>query len=493
MSKILEPAADEGEGHSDVITDPIEPAAGTESSAAPETDQPAANSDQPTANESVHDFLMRQLTAEEEEPQEAPEPAAKADEKDEPPADPVKEPAEEPPAEDPTTQEPSESDDPEKSDSTSNTAAIKIVSREEIEKQFPRAPKEVRDIAAANAEAAIALQKQIETDFGGEHMAEPMKMIAKGLIEDDNIPVIHGILGAQGVDGFTGLLADFLHVALIDAPKADQKDEANRYFAEACSGVAEKIFKECFGENATPVLIKKLLKYEADGLLNTGDVDSFYTEDGEGKPNPIVKEQEDKIADLERQLAESKATETDKKATAEVRFAEEWSNEIFTETTTSLDDLYLKHSVLKPVKGDSPELTAGKDAIRKIVLESAREAQKADPEFKKLQAAAYRGNGETGKYKKAKAALVENTVFHAKKIAAPLEALVSQIYALGRNANLPVPLPAAAKAASAGDPQPTNPQLEPKEPTQTTTAEKKPMTLEEWNKHMREEIRKMDA
>lgn len=479
MSAIIDPAV---VVDVDLIEDLEAPAAGTDPSAAPETDIPAADGDQP-ANESVQEYLMRNLLAEDPPVADAPEADDPADEL---PEDPVKDPAEEPPAEDPKTQEPSKVDDPEKPDSkTSTNAPIKILSREEIEKQFDRAPKAIRDVAAAYGEAATDLQKRLDA-FGGEHFAEPMQMIAEGLLKDNNISVIHGVLQAQGVDGFTGLMKDFMRVALIDAHNDDSKEEGATYFRNACETAITELFQARFGENASPALVTKLLKAQADGLIDTTDIDTYYEEGGDGTPNPVVKEQKDKIADLERQLLESKATETDTSLSNEKRFAEQWSTDIFKDT--NLEDLYFKHSVLKPVKGDSQELTAGKQQIKSLVLEAAREFQKNDPVYKKLQAAAYRGNGETAKYKTEKSALVENTIFHAKKVAAPLEALIGQIYALGRNANIPA-IPTAKKAAAAGNPS-AQPQFELKEPTQTTAAPKKEWTPESWKAHMVSELAK---
>lgn len=481
MSAIIEPASGE-----DVIVDlDLAPDAGTDPSpAAAPSDQPAAT--EPAADESVHDYLMRNLLADDEEA----DPKAGEGDDPEPPADPEKEPAEEPnPAEEPDEQEPSKpaADPKPEPDKTAPTDSIKIVSRAEIESdKFKRMPKEIRDIAAANADAAEAAVQRLEA-FGGEHFAEPMQMIAKGLLEDDNVPVIHGVLAAQGVDGFTGLMKDILKVSLIDTHQNVPKDEGARYFKEACEAITEDLFKQRFGEIASPALIEKLLKYEAAGALNTAEVDEYYAEngDGAGAPSPLLKEKEERIAELERKLAESEATETDAKAGDEKRHAETWTAQIVEESTQSLEDLYFKNSVLKPVKGDSPEMKAGKQQIKTILLDAARQFQQADPSYRKLQAAAYRGNGETAKYKKEKSALVENTVFHAKKLAAPLEALISQVYTLGRNANIPA---TTKKPASAG--QPPQPALEPKEPTQTTPVVKKPMTLEEWNKHMVAELSK---
>lgn len=483
MPDNLEPAS---AGEEAIIAEPAADA-GT---AAQAPDQPAANepasTEDPKTDESVHDYLMRNLTASETE--ETPAKEATEEPKDEPPANQETEPAEEQtPAEEQGEQEPAK---PESETETSKEDdSIKIVTRAEIESdKYKRMPKEIRDVAAANADAAEAFQKRLEA-YGGEHFAEPMQAIAKGLLEDDNVPVIHGILAAQGVDGFTGLMKDILQVSIIDTHVNTPQDEGAKYFKDACEKITEDLFRQRFGENASPALIDKLLKYDREGLLNTGEIDEYYKENGDNSaPSSLLKEKEEKIADLERKLELAAATETDAKAGDERRFAETWTTQMVEESTASLEDFYFKNSVLKPVAGDSPEMKAGKEQIKSMVLEAARSFQQADPKYKTLQAAAYRGNAGTAKYKLDKSKLVEGTVLHAKKVAAPLEALIASVYVMGRNANIPKNAkPAASEDSST---QPAS-QPEPKEPTQTAAPKREAMTTEEWNKYMTSELQKL--
>ena len=493
MSDILAAAAATGSAEEIVET----PALVTAADEIP-TEEPAAaaqatspkGSDAPAAEkfESVQDFIMKGLA-------DLDKPAVETPKEEPPPAKPAEEPKEEPKADDPEEPKPG-SEDPKPADSETKVddkdqdaappQSGKILTREEIDKQFPRTSKEIRDVAAANGEAALALQKQIDDEYGGTHFAEPMKLIAKGLLEDDNMPVISGVLAAQGVEGFTGLMKDVMTVALIDTQTATAKTDGEKFFQEACKDVADEIFKQKFGDGASVGLIEKLLKYEAEGLLNTADVDEYYqTGEGKSTPSPLLKEKEERIAELERKLGESEASGAEKIQTEQRRHDDHWEKSTNEASDKVLDDLFFSRSVLKVLETDSPEIKEGKLAAQVLLKNEAKNYRKADQTYSKLKTASFKGNGGTAKYKKEYSALVDAQLFETKKLAAPLEALISTIYSLSRNSNLPGTKKLAAPEASPPDPAAPEPK---KEPTITKEADRPKMSREQWREHMEREL-----
>lgn len=483
MSVILtDPAAEgsTGEEAGIEVVDPgqapvADPAAASEPSAEGAQQEPAAA--EPV---NIQDFILKGL-ADLDKPAEE-----KTDEP--PPADPAA-PKEEAKAED--TEEPKTegSDDPdpkpEGTDETTDTdGKPEILTREEIDKRFPRTSKEIRDVAAANGDAALALQKELE-EYGGPHFAEPMKLIAQGLQNDDNVPVISGVLAAQGVDGFTGLMKDFMTVALIETQTSEAKSDGEKYFQDACKDIADQIFKQKFGEHASVALAEKLLKYEAEGLLNTEDVDQYYGESGPDKssgPSPVLKEKDEKIAELQRKLADQEASGAEKVKAEERQFVDQWEKTTHENSEKVLNDLFFKKSVLKVLPSDPVELKAGKEQAQLLLKEFARNFQKADPAYSKLKSSAFKGNSTTAKYQKDMQSLVDNALFETKKLAAPLEAVFSLVYSMGRNAKLPTdPKDAPEKA-------PNDPADPPKAPTITTQPERPVMTKDAWREHLEREL-----
>jgi hypothetical protein len=444
------------------------------------------------AIENGEDLPGTEKPADEEEPKAETEPPAEEEEKpeaEEKPQEPEK-------PEEPKAEGESKTDEEEKPAEESEPARPALMTREEIDAKYPRTPNELRQLAANYAEE---VNKTIEA-YGGEHFEKPVKMIVEGLQSEDNIPIIGGILEAQGTEGFLGLMYDVMKVTLVDAQKDDTQattPEA-KHFTEATRKLADSIFEETFGEGANLALVSKLVKYHREDLLNTKDVDDYYAQEGKGEikesDSPEVVALKTRVAELEAKTAakpgeEEPGADTAGSAPDADSLSAGWEKDTQTAVETRINERLLSRSNLKDLPTDTQEVKDAKAAFRKALTTEAASYRQSKGENAKLRDAALRGSSATANYKKQFDALVDGAYNEAKKLAEPFEALLNVYYKSSRNGRVAGQgnephIPAPGEKTDQ-DPQPL------KEPTQTL---QKPaeVDLDKWRENLVTQLAEME-
>jgi hypothetical protein len=489
----------------ETVSAPVETSAPI--AAAPETaeSQPTAtsadNSAAPVFNAgNVQDFILKGFEAIESpeqsaaETQAAAEPAAPAVEtkeasevvtesQPEKVSEPVKEPEKpveaEKPAETVTEEVEAETKEPTLSDYFDNIGKTEILTREQIDAQFARAPKAIRDVAANYAELAQKGQEVVEK-IGGEHFLEPLSQIADGIRKGENFGVFQGVLSAVGVDGFTDLLEDAMRVAVIETQSGQPKSDGEKYLQDRCKALVNGVLEARFGTGASLDRLEKLFKYDAQGLLNTSDIESYLTE-SESEPNPVIEQQKAEIETLRRQLEENKSQETEKKTQAERAQRDEFDKQANASLDKVLNDFVLTKSILRPIDNDSEPVSQGKKAAETLLKSYIQQQMKANPKYAELQKSFQKGEQNTAVYRNAYSSLLDTAMFNAREVASGIEAVFSQLYQNSRNQRLSESLEITT---------PTEQEQQPiAQPTETTKPlNKAAMTTEQWRAHLAQQL-----
>lgn len=404
----------------------------------------------------------------ESQPEKVAEPA-KEPEKPEPKSEEVEKPVE--------TEEAEQPQEPTLSEYFDNIGKTEILTREQIDAQFARAPKAIRDIAAKYSTLALKGQEVVEK-IGGEHFLEPLSQIAEGIKSGENFGVFQGILSASGVDGFTNLLEDAMRVAVIETQTGQAKTEGEKHLQSKCLEIVNGVLEARFGQGASLDRLEKLFKYEQQGLLNTTEVDSYFTEEKEA--NPLLAEKEAEIAQLRSQLEERASQETEKKTQYERAQRDEFDTQANASLDKVLNDFVLTKSILRPIENDSEQISQGKKAAETLLKSYIQQQMKTNPKYAELQKSFQKGEQNTAVYRNGFSSLLDTALFNARDVASGLEALVSQVYQNSRNAKLSETLQITA---------PTEQEQPPAPPTETTKPlSKAEMTREQWLAHLATEL-----
>jgi len=461
------------------------PQANTDTVAAAPADASAADNDT-TSFESVHDYIMHGLESGEKSPTDKPVAEATDTEtpNDEPPSPELE--TEANPEEKPTEEKSEEKDAEEVKAEASDKPYL--LTREEIDKQFPRTSKEIRDVAARNAE--IALEKQeILDSLGGESYIEPLQMIASGLHGGDNVSVFTGIFTAAGSAGFEGLVRDVLQLAFVDAVENEPKTEWEMQLNEALQSYVDTALAARLGDGVNMRYITKLVKYDRSGQLNTADVDQYFEETGEDvdvieSPRIAALEQENRhLKEKLGQTSESQATAA-KKADEEHR--EQYDTGFADNLTAMAKSKIFSKSVLREIDGDSAELKIAKGRARKMLLEGAIKESRDKSVYRKLRNSDRKGEKATAKYRKDLTTLIDDALAQVKIDASDLEPVFSLVYSLSRNTNLKKP-----QLGNGAPPENADKARQPTQPKQAQRSED--ISWEDWQKHLREQTASMEA
>lgn len=353
-----------------------------------------------------------------------------------------------------------------------------ILTREEIDKQFNRTSKEIREVAAKNADAALKALDVID-ELGGEHFIPAMKSIASGLQAGDYMPVYSGVLNSVGVEEFTDFLAEGMRVAVVDSQITKPTNEGEQYLQDRCRELVNGIVADRLGEGATFDRLIQLYKWDQEGLLNTEDVEKYYT-DHAAKDGDADDPDKAEIARLKAELAKKEPTAEDESKKREQTFSEKFDAERAADATKLMDDLWLAKSVLRPVASDPAELVKSKAEIVKVVREQTDKWLREQTAYTKLKKSAGKGESNTAAYKRNTQTLMDSYLAQARQLAAPLESLVSQVYKLSRNGKI------LAEPADANEQDATGQSLEPTQTKKRETAT--PVTREAWRKHLADQL-----
>lgn len=335
-----------------------------------------------------------------------------------------------------------------------------ILTAEEIDKQFERAPKAIRDLTKSYADEARASRETVEK-LGGTHFLEPMARIAEGIKSGENMGVFEGFLAATGVNGFTGLLDDALNLALVHIAQGEPTTEGEKVLKEQTTALVDKALQARFGENATLSRIAELCKYDQDGYLNVDDVRKYYEESDQSE-NPVVTAQKAEIERLKTELGQKDVSETEAKRTQEKQVFEQFT----ASANKSLDAVLDKHvfgkSVINPLPNDPAPIKTGKEAAKQLLNSFIQQKMSTDTKYADLKKSYARGEANTAKYQNAFSSLIETAMIEAREMASSLEGLFTAT--VPRN-NLLLN---------------DTPKTPPGEPTQTTAANPAVMSQEEY-------------
>jgi len=459
-----------------------------EESAAAEADTDAADTEEaPKDGESIHEYLVRQLSEDSGEDAgtdaEAETNTAANDDgtnTDEPANGESKELSTESEGEKPK----------EEADGGEDQTKAPLMLRDEIEEKFNRAPKALRDVAARNSEIVM----ELVNDLGGPSYIDPIVEMSKGLQEDNNFGVFSGMLKIKGVGGFTDFLKDAIHVALIETQSAEPTNEGEKYLQDACRELLTGALTEKYGEGVTLEYVEKLIRYDQEGHLNTEDVDKYYAERGEDietvAQNPVFKRLKEENEELRQRLGEQSDAGAKDTKSPEKQHAEIFDSRIKEQVGKIFDDTYFAKSALRSVSGDSPDLAAAKQTCRELLTEAGLRLIQSDPQYKRLRSADKKGEANTADNQRRYANLTNTALLNIRQAGSKLENLISQIYTLSRNSTLlnngrGVSLDPASDGKNGH--RDANFQ-----PTQTKKREKTFPSREEWDRHVKETLASMN-
>jgi hypothetical protein len=366
-----------------------------------------------------------------------------------------------------------------------------IIPPEKIDKDFNRTSKEIRDVAKQNAEAATAYKAMLG-ELGGDYLYPSLKLVAQGFMEESTLPVFQGYLQANGVDSFTDLLEDAMKVAMIESQSGEpaEGDEGAKLFKKSCQDLTNNILKAKFGENATIDHIAKLLKYDANGDLNTKELDEYYSSESDGGEAPVPGSALDKALKRIEEL-EGKQEDPDDAAGKEnpereaQRHSASFDKNVSEDRDKILNERLFAKSALRPLQNDPAELKAAKEMARKLISDYAANHHMKQPAYRKLKEGDAKGNALTDSFKLKYSGLMDSTLLAAREAASPLEAAFSMLYSLRRNGNLGNGTPKLEAPDDSDDNR---------EPTQTKTKAKgAPRTREEHRGFLREELSKIQS
>lgn len=354
---------------------------------------------------------------------------------------------------------------------------FEILTDEQINEQFLRAPKGIREYAIAASREARA-GRELTQKIGGEFFVEPLSKIAQGIQNGENLNIFHGILEAGGVDSFAEVLDDALQLALITTQQSEPTNEGERFLSQRCKEMVNQILETRFGENASIENIEKLLKYERDGYLNVSDVDSFYNDNKENEDNPLVKSLKSQVDTLQQQLNSQKTSETEQQNAQERAVTEKFTELSDSSLSKMMNDLVYKNSVIMPLEADSPEDKQAKATVKTLLDAFIGNKFKSDASFKVLQDSFKKGNQNTANFQTKFTNLIDTTISEARDLVSGIEAIFAAKISAGRNNQL-----LNGQTTPPGNPE------QPLVPTQTA-APKAPaqMSEEEHHKWLRDQI-----
>lgn len=376
-------------------------------------------------------------------------------------------------------------DEPDEAKAEKDKALVKVIPDVDFKEHdkipnYDRVPKEARAAIEKYAEAGTAMKKTLSA-LGGDAYIAPLTKIAGGMQDGDNLPIFSGVLEAVGVDDFAGFVDDTLRFAMIEATGADRpKSDAGAHLQGKLKASTNRVIEALFGDDVNVDYVKKLVKYDKGGHLNTADVDKYFEENGElAEPNPVLTELQTENQRLKDELEATKGKTADDQTAAQTRQINDFDKNLSKHTHSSLNDLVIKKSALKAVATDTPELAAGKETMRKLIQTDFDTSIRNNTLYKKLQDSHLKGEVTTANYQTRLTKIVDTAIMQARENAGPLEALVALLYGNGHNAKILD----REKDLGAGESD------KPGEPTITAEGKKpKAMTMEEYRKYMTEQI-----
>lgn len=348
---------------------------------------------------------------------------------------------------------------------------FEILSADELNEKFNRAPIAIREYALAASEEA-KIGRELTQKLGGEFFIEPITEIAQGIQNGENLGIFQGILKAGGVDSFAEMIDDVMTLALIDTQKNEPTNDGERFMQARCKEITDQILQNRFGENASIERIEELLKYDRDGYLNADDVRKYYEEDGDGENNPVIESLKQQVETLKGQLGEQTTSESEKQ-----NAIERAANEKFTELSDqslskTMNDLVYQDSVIKPLETDSPEVKNAKETVKNLIDSFISNKFKTGS-YGDLKNSFKKGNQNTATFQSKFSEHLNSTVLEAKDLISGIEAMFAANISNSRNNQL------LTKTT------PGNPEI-PNVPTETTapksTAQMSDEEYHEWLK-----------
>lgn len=460
-------------------SDAAAPAADTSAEA------PAAADDKPAEVQSVSDFIRQGLAELDEIKAGNTETTDEPDSKPKSDADAENTEDKEKPKE---TEEPAKADESDDDkDPKEEPAKAKIIpevefrTRAQIDTDFDRVPKEAREVMATYAEAGKQMQATLES-LGGEPYMAPLQKIVEGMEGDNNLPMFSGMLEAVGIERFADYIDDTMLLACVETLRNEPTNDGERFFVDKLKDTARKVLQAQFGDDVTYAHLKKLVTYDRGGHLNTADVDKYFEENPDEDPakaDPVLREKDDRILELETKLAEA---EGKGEQTAQTQQAVDFDKDTSTHTHGVLEDMLFKKSVLKGIATDDEVLAAAKKAARKLIRTEYDANITGNKVYARLKSGNLKGEASTSKYQRDFSTLVGKALMQARETAEPIEALISLVYGGKRNVEIRDREQPAGDENGNGNHQ----------PTMTTQREggKDPskMSEKEWREYLKEQL-----
>ncbi len=359
-----------------------------------------------------------------------------------------------------------------------------------LKEKYPRQKAELYEEAARYAEKA---RKGDETilKMGGEELIEPVSKIVTGLRTSDPQSFFEGIVEAGSSESLLDVTGHSTYLALIKAKEWAANTEVPE-LAEIGTAMIENTnatFVAAFGEGITLDIMHELVQLHKIGLteawarwkdqeyVDSSEFDSMVEASNNPEQFASLREKSKKTeAELTEARKKLDAQETTKASAVEAKFASESAAQI----EKSLTEIVWAKSVLKELASDTAELKETKAEFRSNLIAIATKAFKTSDDYRLLETAYKRGDGNNLKFRESLTRAMNKTLLTIKEKNSIYERTIAGLYGKQRNFQL------AKKKTANGNQTAGGKNLA---PTETQVSEQRPMTQDEIVEQMTAQIR----
>lgn len=312
-----------------------------------------------------------------------------------------------------------------------------ILSDEEIDERFERTPHAIRNELKRVSVFARQYQDFVDS-IGGQDFVPVAANITKALSSRDHNGVFTSLVTSLGLPSFADILESAVNLAFVQPAEQEANTEESRWFLNRMKEIADQNFEARYGKGLNTEVIDRLVRLNRVGAFDLDSLEELYAD--ELKPEnsaaverlqqELAREREEKEALKRREEAEQQQ-EAEKRAEIFDNLADQSIEKAFEPTFSS--------SVLRAEKGDKPEDTAVKEALRQaIILHAQSEFRKAEG-YKTLRERFAGGEARTAVFTADLGAAVSKARTETRLFAAKFERLYKDVLAGKRNSQVLAP------------------------------------------------------